>query len=341
VQLALGFSSRESGRIGAWMRRNSTSTGDCDIYMYGGATLSCVAGLGRNGDFHYWNGAFQPTGVNWSADTWYFVTMGFNASTDTYDFVVYDNALDEIVRVERIAFGNAASSLDRAMFYTSSGFTGHFFVDDVRLMQWCGAEPAVTLGEEQDPTVATILQMSSVSFHKDFIELTWILDSIDDEARFSVLRAKMPDNRFESLPDIRIQRDGFAFVARDESIEAGETYRYRVVVDNGSEKFLLFETEAVPTPPLPLLLGQNHPNPFNPATVIDYYLPGDGHVTLDVYDASGRRIVRLVDSFQEKGSQSVSWNGRDSEGRSISSGVYFYRIFADKKALARKMILLK
>ncbi len=341
VQLALGFSSRASGRIGAWMRRNSSSVGDCDIYMYGGATLCCVAGLGRNGDFHYWNGAFQPTGVNWSVDTWYLVTMGFDAATDTYDFVVYDDVLDEIVRVEGIAFGNASSALDRAMFYTSSGFTGHFFVDDARLLKWCGDEPAVTLGEEQDPTVGTVLQMSSVSFERDFIELRWILDSIDDEARFTVLRAKMPYDRFGPLEDIRILREGFGFTARDESIEAGETYRYRVLIDTGCGKFILFETEAVPTPPLPLLLKQNHPNPFNPATVIDYYLPGDGRVLLDVYDTSGRSIVRLIDSFQEKGNHSISWDGRDSEGRSVSSGVYFYRISSDKKVLARKMILLR
>jgi flagellar hook assembly protein FlgD len=90
-----------------------------------------------------------------------------------------------------------------------------------------------------------------------------------------------------------------------------------------------------------MVLRQNHPNPFNPSTTIDYYLPDSGPVTLDVYDASGRRIVRLVDSVQEKGNHTVEWNGRESDGVSVSSGVYFYRISSNKKILSRKMILLK
>ncbi len=341
VQLASDFASRPTGRIGSWMRRNSSSNGDCDIYMYSGATLCCVAGLGRNGDFHYWNGSFQSTGVNWAVDTWFLVTLEFDTGTDTYNFIVLDENLDEIVRIESIAFGNGASSLNRAMFYTSSGFVGHLFLDDFRLMQWCGDDPAVTLWDEEDPTVGTVLQMSSVSYEGDFIELQWILDSIDDEAAFSVFRAHMPAGEFELLSTIPIYREGFGFLARDKNIEPGESYRYRVEVTTGSDTAILFETASVPTPPSPVVLGQNHPNPFNPSTTIDYYLPVNGQVTLDVYDSSGRKIVRLVDSVQEKGTYSVEWNGRDASGGTVSSGVYFYRLDSNKKVLSRKMILLR
>ena len=341
VQLTADFASKEKGRIGIWMRRNSSSNGDCDIYMYGGATLSCVAGLGRNGDFHYWNGAFQPSGVDWTIDTWYLVTIAFDASTDLYDFIVYNEDLDEIVHVDGVAFGNASSAIDRTMFYTSSGFTGHFFLDDFRLMNWCGEQPTITLGDEEDPTVATVLQMSSVSFEGSYIELSWILDTIDDEARFKVFRTQMPSDEFELLEDIPIFREYFSFIVRDREIEPGRSYRYRVEVDTGADSFILFETDAVPTPPLTLVLKQNHPNPFNPATTIDYYLPESGPVSLDIYDASGRMIVRLVDSVQERGNHSVEWNGRDSGGGIVSSGVYFYRISSNKNVQAKKMILLR
>jgi hypothetical protein len=341
VQLTADFSSREMGRIGIWMRRDSSSNGDCDIYMYGGATLSCVAGLGRNGDFHYWNGSFNPAGVDWAADTWYLVTLAFDASTDLYDFIVYDEGLEEIVHIEGIAFGNASSSIDRAMFYTSSGYTGQCFLDDFRLMKWCGEKQVAILGNEEDPTVATMLQMSSVSFEGSYIELNWILDAIDDEARFIVSRAQMPSGEFELLDDIPVYREDFSFIVRDRDIEPGTSYRYRIEVDNGSDSFILFETDAVPTPPLPLVLKQNHPNPFNPTTTIEYYLPDSGPVMLDIYNASGRIIVRLVDSVQEKGNHSVEWNGRDSGGRGVSSGVYFYRITSNKNVQAKKMILLR
>ena len=84
VQIAAAFTARDKGRVGAWMRRTSTTVGDCDIYLYSGSTLLCVAGLGRNGDFHYWNGAFQPTGVTWAVNAWYLVrsrSMGRRTST--------------------------------------------------------------------------------------------------------------------------------------------------------------------------------------------------------------------------------------------------------------------
>jgi len=149
TQLSGSFAQMERGVVGAWMRRSSTSHGDYDIYLYGGSTLACVAGLGRDGDFHYWDGSFQPTGVSWAVDTWYLVTLAFDATSDTYDVVVYDEDLSEVVRVTGASFGNAASFIDQATFYTSSGYTGDSYADDFRLRESCGAEPTVEIGEEE------------------------------------------------------------------------------------------------------------------------------------------------------------------------------------------------
>ncbi|MFO7610309.1 MAG: DUF2341 domain-containing protein [Candidatus Krumholzibacteriia bacterium] len=151
VQLAGSFAARQAGVAEAWLRRDNTTAGDFDLYLYGngGATLAAVAGLGRNGDFHYWNGSFQPTGVAWSVGAWYLVGLAFDAATGTYDFTVRDEAQAEIVRVEGVSFGNAAASLGRVMAYTSSGFVGAGLVDDARVRSWCGAEPGVAIGAEE------------------------------------------------------------------------------------------------------------------------------------------------------------------------------------------------
>ncbi len=149
TSLTAQFGAQVSGRVSAWMRRSATTVGDFDIYLYGGATLSCVAGLGRNGDFHYWNGAFQPTGVNWSIDTWYLVSLAFDADTDLYNFTVHDQTLTELVNVPGIAFGNGSTSISSAVFYTSSGFLELGYVDDVRVEPWCGADPAASPGVEE------------------------------------------------------------------------------------------------------------------------------------------------------------------------------------------------
>ncbi len=169
TQLAGNFGARSSGVVEAWLRRDNTTVGDFDLYLYGtgGAPLAIVAGLGRNGDFHYWSGAFQPTGVTWSADAWYLVSVAFDAAAGRYDFLVHDAALQEIVRVENIAFGNAAPTLDRAMAYTSSGFVGQGFVDDVRVRSWCGDEPAVTLGAPELNPLSTVPGAATARLHQN------------------------------------------------------------------------------------------------------------------------------------------------------------------------------
>jgi hypothetical protein len=165
------FAPMEKGVVGAWMRRTSTSDGDYDIYLYGGSTLAVVGGLGRNGDFHYWNGSFQPTGVNWATDTWYLVTLAFDAATDQYDFVVYDEAFSELVRVEDVGFGNATDSIDSAMLYTSSGYIGDGYADDFRVGEWCGAATATLVsGSEETQQTQPVVGTGPVSF--DSLDIT-------------------------------------------------------------------------------------------------------------------------------------------------------------------------
>jgi flagellar hook assembly protein FlgD len=95
-------------------------------------------------------------------------------------------------------------------------------------------------------------------------------------------------------------------------------------------------------PAMPLTLHQNHPNPFNPSTTISYYLPEASVVTLEVYDSTGRLISRLYNGAkQDKGTHEAGWRGMDAQGRSVSSGVYFYRLTSGKETISRKMILLR
>ena len=128
----------------------------------------------------------------------------------------------------------------------------------------------------------------------------------------------------------------------DRDVEPGTTYQYRVVLSSGTRTLTLFETESIATPAMPLTLHQNYPNPFNPATTISYYLPGDAVVKLDLYDASGRLVTRLIDGVkQDRGRHTVDWRGLDSRGTAVSSGVYFYRLTVGKDTISKKMILLK
>jgi agmatine/peptidylarginine deiminase len=95
------------------------------------------------------------------------------------------------------------------------------------------------------------------------------------------------------------------------------------------------------TPAMALRLEQNHPNPFNPSTTISFHLPKDGHVTLRIFDASGREVARLVDTVMPTGDYSFEWNGKDSNGKTMNSGVYFYEIKTALGVESRKMVLIR
>jgi len=92
-------------------------------------------------------------------------------------------------------------------------------------------------------------------------------------------------------------------------------------------------------------LSQSYPNPFNPATTIAFDVagtPGEKQrVQLDVYDVRGKLVVRLVDSTLDPGSHKVVWDGRDSAGQPVSSGIYLYTLRGGKNVYTRKMVLMK
>ena len=88
-------------------------------------------------------------------------------------------------------------------------------------------------------------------------------------------------------------------------------------------------------------LSQNYPNPFNPTTRIQFTIPKAGHVDLVVYDLLGRKVKTLVNDDRHVGKHTVTWNGTDDQGFSVSSGVYFYRLAAGELSKVQKMMLMK
>ena len=82
--------------------------------------------------------------------------------------------------------------------------------------------------------------------------------------------------------------------------------------------------------PLEYRLSPSAPNPFNAATVIRYALPAPGHVHLEVYNALGQEIRRLVDLSKPAGIYAPVWDGKDDLGHDVSSGIYLYRLMVDK-----------
>jgi hypothetical protein len=89
------------------------------------------------------------------------------------------------------------------------------------------------------------------------------------------------------------------------------------------------------------ILNQNYPNPFNASTVIQFTNKRDGHVRLEVFNILGQNVVTLVDEFKPLGAYAVTWDGTDSRGSTVPSGMYFYRVSTEDFTAVKKMTLLK
>jgi photosystem II stability/assembly factor-like uncharacterized protein/phage pi2 protein 07 len=87
----------------------------------------------------------------------------------------------------------------------------------------------------------------------------------------------------------------------------------------------------------------NYPNPFNPSTKIQFFLPSTQEATLQIFDINGRLVKTLFKNqvFNGGNLQSVTWNGRNSSNINVASGTYFYRLESAGKVDTRKMLLLK
>jgi len=111
-----------------------------------------------------------------------------------------------------------------------------------------------------------------------------------------------------------------------------------IVVDGNVNHFTLNKLSSIP---MEFALSQNFPNPFNPTTSISYALPENSDISISVYSLTGQKIIELVDGRVNAGMYTVTWNGVNHAGISVSSGVYIYMLQSDSFTDVKKMILIK
>ena len=83
--------------------------------------------------------------------------------------------------------------------------------------------------------------------------------------------------------------------------------------------------------PTEFALAQNYLNPFNPSTTIEFSLPRTTEVSLVIFNLLGQNVATLADRAPfGSGTHSLQWDGRDNSGQATASGVYFYRLTAER-----------
>jgi hypothetical protein len=94
--------------------------------------------------------------------------------------------------------------------------------------------------------------------------------------------------------------------------------------------------------PMDFYISENYPNPFNPTTSIDFGIPSDLNVQINIYNIIGQQVAFIDQGLLSPGSYTVTWNGKDTFGNFVPSGVYFYEIKAGEQfQKIKKMTLLK
>jgi hypothetical protein len=88
-------------------------------------------------------------------------------------------------------------------------------------------------------------------------------------------------------------------------------------------------------------LAQNYPNPFNPSTKIAFALPRAGNVTVAIYNIVGQKVATLLEDYRPAGRFEVTWDGKDSRGNAVGSGIYFYRLHTGEISLTKRMLFVK
>jgi hypothetical protein len=128
----------------------------------------------------------------------------------------------------------------------------------------------------------------------------------------------------------------------DRDVGVGIVYYYKLVsVDiSGNQKEYGPVMVKIPLPDK-LDLSQNYPNPFNPVTTIQYTVPTREHISLIIYNMLGQRVVKLVDEEKSPGYYKAEWDGKDSHGLDVATGIYIYRLTGKQHSKTLRMIKLR
>jgi hypothetical protein len=147
------------------------------------------------------------------------------------------------------------------------------------------------------------------------------------------------DGTLERVIDLR-KEDRYVFYhGKRGCVTRDDDARFTLLV--GSEEYVDSHQDELPSVPTQTVLHQNHPNPFNPTTIIRYELATAGRVSVKVYDVSGALVKTLEDRDRAPGRYEVGWDGENERGERVSSGVYFYVLETPSVRLTKKMVCIK
>ncbi|NQT24943.1 T9SS type A sorting domain-containing protein [candidate division KSB1 bacterium] len=228
------------------------------------------------------------------------------------------------------------------------------YPNDIILHDWAWEDvPGRFIQAGSQVSLSVALTGFTAAVESDAVVLAWTTQSEVDNLGFALERCDM-DGEGNLLSDwVEIASylthpelegrgntsEASEYKISDPNVEMGKFYGYRLIdVDAAGNRQVhnLIQVEVTSTLPEDMVLLQNFPNPFNPATTIEFSVPEQDNVTLSIYNLKGQTVDVLVNEQMSAGPHYVSWDGSDQP-----AGVYFYELRTGSHHEIRKLMLVK
>jgi hypothetical protein len=211
-------------------------------------------------------------------------------------------------------------------------------------------------GTVTDPTLpVTLSHFSATLTAQNNVQLTWISQSESNLMGYNVYRSTNGElsSAMQICPMIAGTNTSMAqtYTYNDkELVEDGTYYYWLQSVDlDGTTGFhgpvsVVFSIngdEGAPSIPTATKLDNAYPNPFNPNTTIRYQLKDPGKVKIDIYNLKGHPVRSFSRCHDAAGRYSIVWDGCDSSGNALPSGVYLYKMSSGSYSAIKKLVLQK
>jgi len=195
-------------------------------------------------------------------------------------------------------------------------------------------------GGQQSSMPVNLLSFTSSVISRD-VKLRWATSSETNNSGFEVQKFSTDIKEWSSVGFVKGNgtKNSFSeYSFTDYKLNKGiYQYRLKQIDNNGNFEYLNLNGVIEIGLPSKFSLSQNYPNPFNPSTKIDFQIPNDTKVTLNIYDVSGRKVMTLINNELKK----ADFYTVDFNASQLSSGVYFFNLITDKFSDTKKMVLLK
>ena len=215
----------------------------------------------------------------------------------------------------------------------------------------------IILGDD-NPLPVVLSTFTAIQTQANYAQLNWTTQSETNNAFWNIYRADKDDFTLaKTVNPAPVEGQGNTttetnYTFTDETVSStNATYWYWLESVSLSGESNICGNISIemsepdnPTPPVNIVTGlhQNYPNPFNPDTKIQFAVEEPTKAKLSIFNQKGQKVITLFDGIAQPDQYyNLDWNGQDSKGKSVASGLYFYKLETDSNDSIKKMLLIK